>query len=304
MGRRIRIGLLAAAAALVLALVGAGTWVWTQTSAYDASIDRVYDVPVPAITASPDPEVIARGEHLAHAVAACATRDCHGVDLGGGKPIDATPVAVFTGPNISAGGLGIAYSDGEFARLIRHGIKKDGRTVRFMPVQDFNWLPDSDVVAIISYLRSLPAVSRENGTTDIKVLGKILDRRDQFTIDVARRIDHTKHENVPPPAPNAEYGAFLARACTGCHGEHLSGGRIPGSPSQIPTPLNLTPDDTGLKSWTYADFDVLLRTAKRKNGATLDPFMPIAAFAALDDTEKHALWAYLRVIPPLALGNR
>jgi hypothetical protein len=173
-----------------------------------------------------------------------------------------------------------------------------------MPVQDFNWLPDSDVAAIISYLRSQPAVSRENGMTDIKLLGKILDRRDQFAIDVARRIDHTKRENVPAPAPSAEYGAFLARACTGCHGEHLSGGRIPGSPSQIPTPLNLTPDDTGMKSWTYDDFDMLLRTAKRKNGATLDPFMPIAALAALDDTEKHALWAYLRSIPALKLGNR
>jgi hypothetical protein len=289
-----------------MAVLAAGGYVVTQTSAYDRSVDRVYDIPLSAlpVVASNDPAVIARGEHLAKSIAPCAVRECHGTDLGGGDTIAMGPIGVFSGPNISAGGLGVAYSDAELARIIRHGVKKDGRTVRFMPAQEFGWLPDSDLVAIVSWLRAQPAVERANGETSIHLLGKVLDRNDQLVLDVARRIDHTRHETAPAPAPTAAYGAFIARLCTGCHGERLSGGRIPGAPSSIPTPLNLTPDDTGLKGWTYEDFDALVTRGLRKNGKKLDPFMPIAAIGQCDATEKHALWAYLQTIPAMAFGNR
>jgi len=304
MGRRTRLGVIGISAALGAAVLAVGGYVFAKSSAYDASIARVYDVAPMPIVISTEPAVLARGAHLARSVAGCATRDCHGIDLGGGKPIKMGPVGVFAGPNISQGGLGIAYSDAEYARLLRHGIKKDGSTVRFMPVQDFGWLPDSDVAAIVSWLRTQPAVERENSATSIGVLGKVLDRNDQLVIDVARRIDHDKHEIVPAPEPTAAYGAFLARLCTGCHGEQLSGGRIPGAPSSIPIPSDLTPHETGLKDWTYEDFDTLLTKGVRKNGKALDPFMPIAAFGGFNDTEKHALWARLQTLPPVAFGHR
>jgi hypothetical protein len=214
------------------------------------------------------------------------------------------PLGTFTGPNISQGGLGAAYSDGELARLIRHGIKKDGRSVRFMPSQDFSWLPDSDVVAIVSYLRTAPAVDRPNGPMECGTLAKVLDRREQIVIDVARKIDHAKLETAGPPEPNANYGKYLGRLCSGCHGEKLSGGRIPGAPSSLPIPSNITPHETGLKDWTYEDFDKMVLTGVRKNGNKLDPFMPQEAFAKMDETEKKALWDYLRTVPPTPFGNR
>ena len=287
----------------VVVLVG-GIFVYTQCSAFDASLAKVYDVPVPNLARSTDPAVIARGKHLVESVGGCASALCHGQDLGGGKPIVMGPLGTVSGPNITPDNLGAAYSDGEFARLLRHGIKKDGCSVRMMPAQDIDWLPDSDVVAIVSYLRTVAPGDRPNGMTKIGVLGKVLDRQDKVIFDVARRIDHTKQEVAPAPEPTARYGVFLGRLCSGCHGEHLSGGRIPGTPSSIPTPLNLTPDATGLAGWTYADFDKLMKQGIRKNGKTLDPFMPIEAWKNFDDTEEHALWAYLQTLPPAPLGGR
>jgi hypothetical protein len=286
-----------------VALTGAA-YGGVQVSQFDTSMDKVYDVPASPIALSTDAAVIARGKHLVESVAPCATSLCHGRDLGGGKPIDIGPIGTFSGPNITGANVGSAYSDGELARLIRHGLKKDGRSVRFMPAQDFAWLPDADVTAIVSYVRSVPPVDRPNEATVVKTLGKVLDRRDQFILDVARRIDHTKRETVPEPAPTAAYGAFVARLCMGCHGERLSGGHLPGAPPSIPIPLNITPDATGLKDWTFEDFDKLMRKAIRKSGKPLDPFMPVEAWRNFDDVEMHAIWAYLRTLPPMPFGGR
>jgi mono/diheme cytochrome c family protein len=290
-----------AVAAVVAAAAG---YVDCTVANFNESLDKVYYVPLPAIARSADPAVLARGKHLVETLGGCASSHCHGANLAGGEPIVMGPLGTMVGPNITAASLGAAYSDGELARLLRDGIKKDGRTVRFMPVQDIAWFPDADVTAIVSYLRVVPAVDRECAGSDVRMLAKILDRSDQVTLDVARRIDHQKREAAPAPAPTAEYGSFITRACTGCHGKTFGGGRLPGGPSTLPVPLNLTPDPSGLQGWTFADFEKLMRTGTRKNGKVLDPFMPIEALKELDDTEMHAAWAYLQSLPPRPFGSR
>jgi hypothetical protein len=72
----------------------------------------------------------------------------------------------------------------------------------------------------------------------------------------------------------------------------------------MPVPLNITPDATGLKGWSYEDFDRLLVAGVKKNGKKLDPFMPISGIGKMDETEKKALWAYLQRLPPLPFGGR
>ncbi|HVU01872.1 MAG TPA: c-type cytochrome [Polyangiaceae bacterium] len=285
-------------------LIAGGAYAYSLVHAFDTSVETVYSVPVPVLARSTDPAVIARGKHLAEAVASCATRDCHGNDGAGGKLLEIGPIGNFQGPNITPAGIAAVYTDGELARLVRHGIKKDGRTVRFMPVGDFTWLSDADVVAVISFVRSLPPVEKPNGPVKVGVVGKILDRRDFFPLDIARKIDHEKLEVAPAPEPTAAYGRFLVRLCTGCHGEHLAGGPIPGAPPSMPVPLNLTPHETGLHDWTYDDFAKLLATGIRKNGKAVDPMMPSESFGKMDDTEKHAIWEYLRTVPPLPFGSR
>jgi len=300
--KRVLLGLVV----LVVVLGGSvAAYATMQSRVFDASMNKVYDVAPLSLQRSTDPAVIARGKHVAESIAPCASKECHGIDGGGAtKTIVLGPLGTINGPNITSSGLGATYSDGELARLIRHGVKKDGRSVRFMPVQDFSWLPDSDIVAIISYLRTLPAVDRPNGVTEIGTLGKVLDVRNQIVLDVARRIDHAKADLAPPPTPTVEYGRYVGRLCTGCHGDHLSGGRIPGAPSSLPIPLNLTPHETGMKGWTYEDFDKLLSTGVRKNGKTLDPFMPLEAIGKADEIERKALFAYLQSLPPAPFGGR
>lgn len=289
---------------VLLVLIGGGSYAGCKSAAYDESMSKVYDVPLPTVTHSDDPAVIARGKHIVEATGGCATTDCHGADLGGGRPMAMGPVGTFVGPNVTPSGTLASYGDGELARLVKHGIKKDGRSVRFMPSQDLSWLPVSDLTAIVSYLRTVPPVSRDPGTTEIGLLGKVLDRRGDFIIDVARRIDHTKHDDVGTPEPSAAYGRYLARACQGCHGETFSGGPLPGAPPSVAVPSNITMHETGLGGWSYEDFDRLLTQGIKKNGAKVDAFMPIEAFGKMSELEKKALYEFLRSVPPKPFGGR
>jgi Cytochrome c len=289
---------------VALVVAGGGIFAFVECSKFDASMAKVYDVAVPNVTRSTDAVVIARGKHVAESLAGCAVTACHGSDFGGGTTTELGPLGQLCAPNITGANLGAAYSDGELARLIQHGLKKDGTSVRMMPMMDLAWLPDSDVLAIVSYLRTVANVERANGATVVGTLGKILDRQDKFVWDVARRIDHTTRDVAPAPEPTAAYGSRLARLCKGCHGEGLSGGRLPGAPSNLPIPLDLTADPTGMQGWTFDDFDKVMKTGVRKNGKTLDPFMPIESWKNFDPTEMHALWLYLQSLPPTPFGNR
>ncbi len=298
--KRIGLGLLALIG--VVALVG-GIYVWRQTAAYDASIDKVYPIaPLNHIARSSDPAIVARGKHLAFSLVGCALNDCHGKDLGGGKVTDAGPIGTMIAPNITQ--IMVAYTDGELARLIRHGVKKDQRTVRFMSVEEFNWITDADLVAVVSYLRTVPPVERATGSMKIKWLGKVLDRRGELPIDIARKVNHDKIEIGPDPSPTSAYGKWIARLCSGCHGDRMSGGPIPGTPPDFPVPLNLTPHATGLAGWTQTDFEQVMSSGVRKNGKKLADFMPTEAVNAMDDVERKALFSYLQTLPPTPFGQR
>jgi hypothetical protein len=63
---------------------------------------------------------------------------------------------------------------------------------------------------------------------------------------------------------------------------------------------NLTPDaDTGLGTWTEADFIKAMRTGHKPNGAVMLPPMPWPAYAHATDEDLQALWAYLRSLAPI-----
>jgi mono/diheme cytochrome c family protein len=289
----------------LVAIIGGG-WVFMQVSAFDASLQKKYDVPLGTITLSTDPAVLERGKHIAESFGGCIA--CHGANLGGGKKEDMGPLGEITYGNITTGkgGHGAEYSDAELLRLLRHGLKKDGSTVRFMPVPDFNWWPDDDMVAVLSWVRQQPPVDGQPAVMKPSAMLKVLDRLDNIPVDIARRIDHSKpvEKAVIPTTPTKEYGEFLANACRGCHGAKLSGGPIPGAPPSMPVPLNLTRHETGLGAYTLDDFKTVLRTGKRKNGKMLDPFMPIEMTRNYSDLETEALFAYLQSVPPTAFGNR
>ena len=298
-------GLIGVGGLLGLTTLGAGSFVFAKTSAFDASLDKVYEVPLPKIERTTDPVRLARGEHLAHTIMPCADSGCHGNDLGGGRVTKMGPIGTFVAPNITTGGLGAAYSDAELARLLVDGVKKDGRGVRFMPSHDSNWLPDDDIAATISYVRTLPPQTKQNPGMQIGPLGKVLDQLGKIPIDVARRIDHQHVAKGPAPSADASYGAYLARLCSGCHGEGQGGGPLPGAPPSMPVPLNLTPDETGLLGWSLDDFKHTLKTGlRKKDGRKLDPMMPVESFGQFDDVEMQALFSYLQSLPKRPFGSR
>ena len=298
--KKIVIGVLAT---LGLLLLGGAGFVFAQTSSFDASMSKVYEVALPDLAAVDDPAVIERGEHLADSLGAC--RDCHGQDLGGQPMEDMGPIGSFHPPNITSGGIGKDYSDAEMARLLISGIKRDGTSVIFMPSGDFRWWPDEDVVALISWWRKQPAVDRPGGANEVGTLGKVLDRQDMLPIDIARRIDHdAPRETAPEPTPTAAYGAYIAKLCQGCHGPTLAGGPIPGAPPDMAVPSNLTPHATGLADWSKEEFFRVLDEGINKDGKKLDPMMPLGTLKAMNETEREALWAYLQKLPAKPRGER
>jgi cytochrome c553 len=285
-----------------VAVVSAVSYAAYAVHTFDSSMDKVYSLPLSQVVRSSDPAVLARGKHLAESIGGCASKDCHGNDLGGGKPLEMGPLGTLQGPNLTT--TLKDYSDGELARLLLSGVKRDGRSVQFMDVKEFNWWSEADMAALISYLRGVPVVDRPNGAMELGVLAKILDRQEMLTLDIARRVAHAPRDVGPAPAPTKDYGAFVIRTCKGCHGDGLSGGRIPGAPPSMPVPKNLTLHETGLRGWNYADFNKLLSEGVSKSGAKLDPFMPLDLIKNMSDIEKQAMWAYLESLPPAPFGRR
>ena len=87
-------------------------------------------------------------------------------------------------------------------------------------------------------------------------------------------------------------GRQRASACTGCHGDDLSGSREAIDGVYAP---NLTPDEqTGLGTWTDEQVVTAIRTGLDNQGAPLCTTMP--RFATLSDGGALALVAYLRSV--------
>lgn len=263
-------------------------------------LKRTFDVPRVALSLSSDPEVIARGEHVA-TVRGCV--ECHGSNLGGKLFIDEAPVGVLYASNLTSGrgGIGQTYSDADLITAIRHGVRPTGKPLLFMPSQEFNVLSDEDVVALVSYIRSLPAVDNELPASRVGPLGRLLYATGQFPLVPAELIDHDAPRAAAPPAgPTAEYGAYLATGCLGCHGHDFAGGKIAGTPPDFPPAANLTPDGaTGIGEWTEDEFITTLRTGKRPDGTELRPEMPWQLTAQFEEYELQALWRYLQTVPPV-----
>ena len=296
---RLRAALIAIACGIALMVVAAtGIFVWTN-----ASIDKKYDVQPVALAVKPDPSMVDRGRELA-TFRGC--RDCHGDNLQGRVVEDAMPVMVLAGPNITPGGVTKDYTNQDWARAIRHGVKRDGRSVRFMPAYEYTQLSHDDLAAIIAYARSVPAVDQPARPFEVGPLGRVLYLAGELPLLPAEIIDHNAKPAAPTRGPTAEYGAYLASACVGCHGDELSGGPIPGAPPQWAPAANLTPHDSGLAEWTFEDFKKLFATGVRPDGTKVDGrYMPYEGLnASTSEEDLRALWEYTRIMPPKAAGGR
>jgi mono/diheme cytochrome c family protein len=65
-------------------------------------------------------------------------------------------------------------------------------------------------------------------------------------------------------------------------------------------PRNLTPDSTGIGSWSEEDIVHAIRTGQRPDHSPLMPPMPWPDFAHLTDDDARAVAAYLKTIPAVS----
>lgn len=248
-------------------------------------------------------EAIERGRYLVDHQFNC--KICHSQDLGGRAEIDDFLIGRLWGPNLTTGDGSVVrdFTPVDWARAIRHGVDPAGRRLMLMPSEDYFSFSDDDIGAVVAYIQSLPPIDRANRGVRLGPLGRVLLATGTVTF-AFDKIEHGAVRSTATPSATVAWGQVLLTTCTGCHGPGLSGGPIPGGdPSWLPA-RNLTPHETGLASWTQADFFTAIREGRRPDGTAINLPMPWQAYAGLSDTDIEAMWLYLQTVPPKALGGR
>jgi mono/diheme cytochrome c family protein len=189
---------------------------------------KVWDLPLPSTRAVQDPAAIARGRYIVYGPGRCA--DCHAADearpallRGEEVPItggsgETTYLGTWRAPNLTpdmATGIG-NVSDAQLARMMRHGVNRDGRIG--LPFMDsFADLTEADLVAVLSFLRSLPPAPGVPPGQEINLLGKVA---------LAYFIEPYGPKGNPldhlAPEPSARYGEYLAKSLGGCGACHTA----------------------------------------------------------------------------------
>ena len=276
----------------------------TIYAATEMRFRKEYRVNVGRLAVDPGEVSVKHGKHIA-TIRGCI--DCHGEDLGGKPFLEDGAVAMLYASNLTTGegGVGGRYADRDWVRAIRHGLGPDGKPLLFMPSFEYQTLSDQDTADLIAYLKSVPPVDRRMAANSVGPVGRVLFLLGKLPLVPAEVIDH-KAVRVASVAAAAtpEYGAYLATSCTGCHGPGFSGGPIPGTPPHFPPAANITLHETGIGTWTEADFIRALRTGKRPDGSVIDEAMPWRLSAKMTDVELAALWAYVQTLPAKAYGGR
>lgn len=257
----------------------------------ERELRRRYDIQAESVTLPTDPASLARGKHVAEHIAGC--RDCHGTDFGGHLFFDGGfLMARLPAPNLTRGrgGIGSTYTDADWARAVRHGIRPDGTPLIFMPAHEFAKLPAPDFAALVAYVKTVAPVDRDLPARTAGPIGRFLVLWEKSVLPV-RVIDHAK------AAPAAFSTDLVARGdeltsvagCKSCHSPDFTGGHGP-----PPGAANLTP--IGIGHWTRDDFVRTLRTGRTPDQRTLSESMP-RALGNLTDDELEAIWAYLQTLP-------
>ncbi len=281
----------ALAALLVLGIAAAGA----AHLLAQRKMNRSIDVQVAPVAFVNDAGAVARGKYLFQS-RGCS--ECHGNDGAGKLVIDEPNGMRVRSPNISPGpGSVVAkYTEVDWVRTIRHGVKPDKRPIFIMPSEDYNRFTDADVAAIVAYARSLPPAKGEAGRIELPLIVKALYAANMIP-DAPQRIDHT----LPPAkavaeGPTVEHGAYVANMCKGCHGDRFNGGKIPGSPPDWPAAADLTARATYATYDSVDKFRAMLRSGKRPSGEAIK-VMPFPSLGALNDTDVEALYAFLKTLP-------
>ena len=293
----------------IFAAVLAGLIVILLVSVYfqtEARLNKVYSPPADGLTIPNDPESIANGKHIFQ-YRGCEA--CHGEQLEGKVYLDDPAMGKVISGNLTSGegGYGASFSDPEWVAAIRYGLRPDGTPLLFMPSTEFYYLSDDDLADVIAYIKSVPPVDNVQPKSSLSLTGRVvMTLVPAITFVPAELIPMAGPRPVAPEAGvTAEYGSYLSISCHVCHGLTMSGGPIPGFPSDWPHPPNLTwGAGSRLPAWSEEDFIAFMRTGI-KHGRQVDPkYMPWTSYRHMTDDELRAVWLYLQSLPTKDYGNR
>jgi mono/diheme cytochrome c family protein len=253
---------------------------------------------------------VERGEYLVRGPAGCG--NCH-TPMGpegfimaqelGGRLVEDNEQFTAIAPNITPGSRVADWSDAELTRAIREGIRPDGTLIGPpMPFAMYRGLGDEDLAAIVAFLRTLPAVENDPGTSAYRI-----PLPPAYGPPV---------ESVTAPARGVtvEYGAYLAGPvahCMECHSplgpqgpmldpENLGrGGFEFHGPWGVSVAANLTSSEDGLAGYSDDELKAMITEGKRPDGTPMLPPMPYGYLARMTPEDLDAIILYLRSLPPL-----
>lgn len=278
-----------------------------------------FNPPEPAISASADTAVIARGRYVVRTMAGCA--DCHGapdqrdaytagadVPLSGGFVFKIPPGDIHV-RNITPDretGIG-AFSDGAIARALRLGVGGDGRAL--LPFMEMQGLSDEDLQAVVSYLRTQAPVHNAVPDHRFNILGMIV--RATALANPAGPKSEPPHRS--PHGPTVENGKYLAGSvanCWSCHTQRdpntggMTGPLYGGAtgfvddynPKRTWNPPNLTaaPKTGRAALFTEDQFVARFRSGRLIAGSP----MPWQAFSKMSEDDIRAIYRFLKTLPP------
>lgn len=261
-----------------------------------------------AASAQAEP-TLERGRYLVEGPGGCG--NCHTpmgpegpvMDMNlSGRLVEENPAFEAVAPNITPAGPVSDWSDAELARAIREGLRPDGSLIGPpMPIPMYRGLSDDDVMSIAMYLRTLPAVENDPGTSQYNI---------PLPPAYGPPIESVAH---PEPGVSVEYGAYLAGAvahCMECHttfGEkgpmldtHLGAGGFEfHGPWGTSVASNLTSHEDGLAEYSDAELMTMITQGVRPDGSRMMPPMPYGHLAQFTEDDLAAVILYLRSLPPL-----
>jgi len=245
--------------------------------------DQRYPIVAAAIPPSAGLEAIARGKALADRT---GCTDCHKADLRGGLFADDGWLhGRYYASNLTRKAQ--VYSDEDLARIVRLGVRPDGRSVIAMPAMGFVKLTDGEMADIIAFVRSMPAGGSDQPEHHVGPIDRwdFLNGARGFKNGVTYVEGEQRKEPVDAGAQHEASRHLTSIVCRECHGGDLKGdGWESGAPDLIVA-----------SAYGLPEFTRLLRTGIGADGKT-HALMTSAAKGRLyhlSDPEIAGIHAYL-----------
>ena len=239
---------------------------------------RAYTAPLEPLRISSPPD-LAEGERMARLVG--CWDGCHGKQGEGGH-YEIRGIIRHTAPTLSS--VIPAYRDDELVRLVRYGLKRDGKSAVGMTSYTFWGIGDQDLAAIIAHLRRQPVLEPVERKLELTWRGRLALVTGDWKVSV-EQVDRSRPRwgDLPQPTP-LERGRYLASViCSECHGLDYNG-----------NPLERAPSLAVLAGYNIEQFRHLMRTAEGVGGRQLDPNMRWIADAPFTADEVTGLYQFLR----------